>query len=187
MMLPSRNQARRFTLFDAITLVAAVALGLAWVQAYQRSMRAIAAATGGAVLSFSVPIRYFGPIAPFLATLAVCLFGLRLLQPRPTRRQLARSLGFAALASSLLGLIITAATVAISEAVATLGRGSSTVYLFHITMRTVNYSAPVVAGAWLVLALSGRPLRRTGRDWIEFLAISVGMGWLLLFIACQVF
>lgn len=187
MVHPARNPARRFTLRDAIALVAAVALGLAWAQAYQRSMRAIAAATGGAVLSFSVPIRYFGPLAPFLATLAVCLFGLRLLPPRPPRPQLARSPGFAALASSLLGLIITAATVALSEAVAALGLGYSTVYLFHITMRTINYSAPVIAGAWLALALSGRPWRRIERDWVELLAISVGMGWLLLFMASQVF
>ena len=180
MMRPARNPARRFTLRDAIALVAAVALGLAWVQAYQRSM---AAATGGVAGWFSVPIRYFGPIAPFLATLAVCLFGLRLLPPRPPRRQLARSPGFAALASSLLGLIITAATVAIT----TLVRRSSTLYLFFITMRTINYSAPVIAGAWLALALSGRSWRRTERDWIEFLAIAVGVGWLLLFLACQVF
>jgi hypothetical protein len=186
-MPAARNQARRFTLLDAIALVAAVALGLAWVRAYRLSMRAIAAATGGAVLSFSVPIRYFGPLAPFLATLAVCLFGLRLLRPRPTRRQLARSPGFAALASSLLGLIITAATVATDEALAILGRGPSTAYLFHITMRTLNYSAPAIAGAWLALALSGRPWRRTGRDWVEWLAIAVGVAWLLLFLASQVF
>src|SRR5438067_423737 len=139
MMRPARNQARRFTLLDAIALVAALALGLAWVQAYQRSMRAIATANGGAVFSFSTPIRYFGPLAPFLATLALCSFGLRLLRPRPSHRQLARSPGFAALASILLGLITTAATVAMNEAVATLGRGPSTVYLFHMTMRTINY------------------------------------------------
>ena len=56
---------RRFTILDALALVAAVGIGLALARAYQSSMDSAAA---GVAMTYPLSIRWFGRPAPLLVS-----------------------------------------------------------------------------------------------------------------------
>jgi hypothetical protein len=174
---------RRFTVLDALALVAAVGIGLALARAYQASMDSAAAAAGGAMV-YPLRIRWFGRPAPLLISLTLTLFALRLIGPRPRYGRLVRSPGFAACYAATLGLAITALTVATELGTNTLGYRRSPLYLHFLMMRSVTFAAPSVASAWLVLGLIGA-WRHRDRDWVEVGGMVLGAGWLALLAATQ--
>lgn len=184
---PLLTESRKFSLGDAMILVGALAIAMGWVAAYWRSMAAFGGALGrGASVGFTIPIRYFGVLGPFLVTSTLATFGMRLLRPHPSWRRLARLPGFMVGAAVLLGLFITLVTVLTNELSRPLGRVRTSLYLVFLTMRTINYTAPVIAGVWLALGMSGCWHRRLARDWLERFAIFLGICWLCLAVAMQV-
>jgi hypothetical protein len=173
---------RRFTILDALALVAAVGIGLALARAYQSSMDS--AATGVA-MTYPLRIRWFGRPAPLLISLTLTLFVLRLIGPRPRYERLVGSPGFAACYAAALGLAITALTVVMEFGTNYLHYSRSSLHLHFLMMRSVTFAAPSVAGAWLTLGLLGRWRRRRERDWVEVGGIVLGFGWLVLLVATQ--
>lgn len=175
---------RKFTVLDALALIAAVGIGLALARAYQSSMDSAAAATGGA-MTYPFRIRWFGRPAPLLVSLTLTLFALRLIGPRPRYRRLVGSPGFAACYAAAVGLAITAVTIAMELGTGYLGYRRNPLYLHFLMMRSVTFAAPSVAGVWVALGLLGRWRRHRGRDWVEVSGIVLGIGWLVLLAATQ--
>jgi hypothetical protein len=176
---------RRFTVLDAMALVAAVGIGLALARAYQSSMESAAAAAGGA-MTYPLSIRWFGRRpAPLLVSLTLTLFALRLIGPRPRYGRLVGSPGFAACYAAALGLAITALTAVMELGKGYLSYRRSPLYLHFLMMRSVTFAAPSVAGAWVTLGLLGWWRRHRDRDWVEVSGIVIGVGWLVLLAATQ--
>lgn len=177
---------RRFNLLDGMVMVAAIGLSLSWWQMFQASMRPRPSTNGPVSTSYSLTIRYLGASAPFLVTPTLALFFLRIVGPRPRYHDLVRSPGFLASAAGVLGLALAASSVLLNE----LGRmfvpGRPPLAFFYLTMRTVNYPAPVIAGAWLALGLMGGWRGRLFQDWIETLGTLVGFVWLVLYMISQI-
>jgi hypothetical protein len=175
---------RRFTILDAMALVAAVGIGLALTLAYQSSMES-AAVAAGAAMTYPFRIRWFGRPAPLLVVLTLTLFALRLIGPRPRYARLVGSPGFAACYAAALGLAITAVTGVMDLGTNYLGYSRSRLYLHFLMMRTVTFAAPSVAAAWVTLSLLGWWRRHRDRDWVEVSGIVIGVGWLVLLAATQ--
>jgi hypothetical protein len=175
---------RRFTVLDAMALVAAVGIGLALARAYQWSMDS-ANAAGGVTFTYPLRIRWFGRPAPLLASLTLTLIALRFVGPRPRYRRLVGSPGFAACFAPALGLAITGLTALMDIGTKYLGYSRSPIYFHFLAMRSVTFAAPSVAGAWVTLALLGRWYRQRDRDWVDLGGIVVGVAWLMLLAATQ--
>jgi hypothetical protein len=174
------SKRRRFTLLDAMVLVAATAVGLAWARANRASMAALIAwqaLPGRPTASFSLSIRLPNNVLPFLAVWTVALLAVRLGRPSPRYRRLVRRPGFAACYAVVLGLVIVAVEVIPNWAV------TPTCYL---TTQAGSPPATVLAGAWLTLALGGGWRRDRRRDWIEIAGRALGAGWLAVFAVSQV-
>lgn len=188
-VLPSRGGGRRFTLFDAMVLVAASAVAFVIVrplfvgplQPYSGWTRYVAFAIGG------------------LVTWTPTALALRLRRPRPALRRLSRQPGFAAgvaaTAVLMLGLLtvglLALVRVARQGMAARMGRGGGP--LPGVMGRTPDPSwwlgvvlhfgvlvGPAVIGAWLLLAVSGR--RRPTRDWLDLLGRALGTLWIVVFV-----
>src|SRR4051794_11857717 len=123
---------RRFTVLDALALVAAVGIGLGLARAYQSSMDTAAA---GVAMNYPLRIRWFGRPTPLLISLTLALLALRLIGPRPRGRRLVGSPGFAACYAAALGLAITALTVVAELGTNRLGYSRSPLHLHFLMMR----------------------------------------------------
>jgi hypothetical protein len=186
----SRDQEsrRRFTLLDAMVLLAATGIGLAGARAYQASMDSMSNTPRVGVISitFGSAIQYFGRPAPFLAGWTVALFILRLRRPRPHYRRLVRSPGFAAGYAAILGLACCAVSIAIAWLIDYLKAKPFQLGIFYMWMRSISFAGPSVAAVWLSLALQGHWRRRGAQDWIEISGIVLGVCWLASFAATQI-
>src|SRR4051794_29531136 len=88
---------RRFMLADAMILVAATAMGIAWTRAYVMGIQPFqfSASFHGNGMSFL--LRFWIPVAvPCLAMWSVAAFILAFSRPRPVLRRLAHQPGFVA-------------------------------------------------------------------------------------------
>ena len=120
---------RRLTIFDMTMLVAATAVGLTVLRAFWNS--------GWVFRQFSLGshIRFMAQCVneacfPFLASWTVCFLILRLRQPRPTLRRLARQPGMAACSAAALVLVVPLMAIVIPE--------------IYGALRTINYKAALL-------------------------------------------
>ncbi|MHC5539620.1 hypothetical protein ACYOEI_15490 [Singulisphaera rosea] len=180
------GRTRRFNLLDGMVMVAAIGLSLSWWQMFQASMRPRPSPNGPISTSYPLTIRYLGASAPFLVTPTLALFFLRIVGSRPRYHDLVRSPGFLACAAAVLGLAMTGISILLNELGRMYTSGRPPLAVFYLTMRTVNYPAPVIAGAWLALGLMGEWRGRLFQDWIETLGTLVGLVWLVLYMASQI-
>jgi hypothetical protein len=110
---------------------------------------------------------------PVLLCLTFGYLAVRLRGNRPPLRRLARQVGTAACLATLPPLAMMSVAYAVVNAVP--GR----VLEFWYAMLLLSYLiGPAVAGAWVVLALSGR--LRAPRDWVEGLGSLIGACWVAL-------
>ncbi len=167
---------RHFTLFDAMVLVAATAIGLAITRAF---LQALPTFVGKASLS-----RYqVAGASPCLATWSLALLVLAVRPPRPSYRRLARQPGIAACHASALGI---AATVLLSLLDTTLPRMSVKgwpLFLVNLSFWSSPLIAPMISGAWLSMTLGGR--WPPERNWIGILGRCLGGCWIVLFLIWQ--
>jgi hypothetical protein len=173
----SAKSGRRFTILDGMILVAATALGLAFVHA-----------TG---LHFTVPtfntargpyialvLHEVSMLMPFLTTLTLAYFVVGLLPPRPSLKRLARQPGMAACCAATTAIVIQvvwllSVGMGVSDPV---GRGWLPLpkFFFQTFGDVVPYA---VVGAWLTLALTGR--WSPCPNWADRLGRSLGVSWLI--------
>ncbi len=174
--------ARRFTMMDAMILVAATAVALMMVRpVFVNSM-------------FGVRIwtRTFAAIGGGLVAWTPTVLLLRLRPPRPTVRRLARQPGFVAgvAVSTILALYALAGGIVVlvrtakqwGPAPAMPGRLETTIAsLWAQETLTLGLAGGLtVIATWVVLAVGGRC--RPSRDWLDILGRVLGILWIVLFV-----
>jgi hypothetical protein len=160
-----------------MVLVAATALGLALVQAYAPDLvgSRLERAEGRFVAWTTGPGSCL--VLPWM--LAILL--LRLRQPHPPRRQLARQPGLVACAAAMAGLLPGALW---SLSVARFrGPTWSRLPFPERWFGLIDFVAPAVVGAWLALALGGR--WRAERGWIDRAGRALGVFWVATFLLLE--
>jgi hypothetical protein len=169
---------RRFNMADGLIITAATATTLALLRdapdwSHHVFIGGNFAGYGHPPLALRVAARAIYALIPW--TVAIFLVGLR--QPRPPLRRLVLQPGMAACGAVVLWvgfktLLLLAMMIGVPQkrrlVTAFLGDG----------VALVSWAAPAVAGAWLVLALSGR--WRPTQGWIDRCGRALGVSWLAL-------
>jgi hypothetical protein len=183
-----RMPSRSFGVADAMLLVVAVALGLS-----VNRMDWLRIANFRQFGSYDKIQVILEVVLPYVTAGTAAVLGMRLRQPRPSIRRLAREPGAAACMVCSATLIIVAGWIAttmatgrIMEFSATMiswphhgGRGRGGTLHYPGGMAFVVYGDRIgfaVAGAWLVLVLSGR--WRSESTWIDRVGRTLGWLWL---------
>jgi hypothetical protein len=159
---------RRFTITDAMVLIAATALGMAWIRAvYPDSLRPPPRNYVGWLLQ--------GPPTCLTTSLALALIILRWRRPRPRRRRLVIQPGFVASVASLAALLLGLGCGLFFWAVNHPERG----YAYQLNIQWSWGIGPCpgfVLGAWLGLWLAG--LWAPERSWIDRAGRALGLFWI---------
>lgn len=169
MRAPAR---RRFGLLDAMLLVAAMAVWLAATRhlGSKTNLRSIWYVGNPGDLIRIVHDQ----IGLLLFLLSSACLLIRLRRPRPARRRLWCQPGLAACAAAVLGVMIKAMAVVISNHARLGGWGLLDVQVFWSHWPC---SGPAVAGAWLALIVAG--CWRAERSGIDRLGRVLGACWLV--------
>jgi hypothetical protein len=171
--MPMRSDGRYFNLSDAIILIAAVAVGLALAKPATDTLAARKPAlTGTSVAPPPSCVLLFG--TPTLAACALATVGISLRRPRPSLPHLARSPGFIANASGLLGVAFACLHYLVQVLI---GFGSAPMKYVHLLALMIPGSvAYFVMGAALAMALRGDWLPRP--TWVDWLGWVFGLAWI---------
>lgn len=179
--LASTRADRRFTLVDAMVLVAASAIALVIVRPL----------VTGPLHRHPEWARYLAwTIGGLVAWTPTVLF-LRLREPRPAFRRLSRQPGFAACLAGTSIIILGSLAMGLLALIRVARRGMAVragipirppdpTWWVEIVIRFGVAVGPAVIAAWLLLALSGR--RRPARGWLDYLGRVIGIAWIVLFI-----
>ena len=167
---------RRFTIADAMILIATSAVGWFGVQSTlggtfgpRRIFAAWRARTPGPDTLVVVGLAI---VVPFLATTTAAILIMRLRRPRPTSRRLFRQPGTVACVAALLAMLIEAGWVASLLAMKSWLMGPDLVFVLHVPQ--VGFA---VVGGWLSLAMAGRWRPEPG--WIDRAGRVVGVCWIV--------
>ncbi len=193
---------RKMTLLDAMILIAALAVAIAWTQAIVPIIRDRGAMDSPMwrLMPWQSWLMWWTPIAvPGLMTGSLSLLLLRIRSPRPTVPEMARQPGAAACMAATAVLALQMGLMILGKALAQLpgmslpGRARALpasdlgLDVWFLTWRMtadLTIIGYAVMGAWLILALvrtwAAEPslIDRAGR--------LVGIGWLLLMVAARV-
>jgi hypothetical protein len=183
-----RRRSRTFGVADAMLLVVAVALGLLvnridWPRI----------AHFGHLDSYDKIQVILEVVLPHVAAGTAAVLGMRLRQPRPSIRRLAREPGATACMVGSATLVIVGGWIATTMAMGCImefsafmafgsyrgGRGRGGTLHYPSGMAFVSYGDRIgfaVAGAWLALVLSGR--WRSEPTWIDRVGRTLGWLWL---------
>jgi hypothetical protein len=186
-------QVRRFTLADAMILVAAVAAGLAFSRAWLRC------ATERAMYSSAIfPRDSWPPLAtvsrwlvqewPLVAMMAPALLVLRARRPRPPRRRLFAPPGLVACAAVMIAMALEALANIVQVVLYAMSLGGSKNVLDEVGVLNIRQAALgvfssttigiVVAAVWGSMALTGR--WRPEPSWIDRAGRVIGWLWIAL-------
>jgi hypothetical protein len=158
--------AKRFTLLDAMILVAATAIGIAVFRT--------------AIPDFRNPGDWTSGASAFLVSWSSAALLLRVRPPRPHVRRWVTRPGDAASMATILGTILTG-LLCLLQSVGSLLTGSNKGPLLPFALVVFSIViAPAVATSWLMIAL-GRRWRREV-DGIGWLGRVLGVGWMILFV-----
>ncbi len=167
----------RFTILDAMILVAATAAGIALLRATGFGVKELQiwmsrpGITAG-MRKFELIQYGLSVPLPCLTTWTFAFLILRLRQPRPHMRRLFRQPGIIACSAAALAVSIEAGWIL--SLLATRSRFIQLETVFVGYAQQVSFS---VAGAWLTLALSGRWKSET--SWIDRLGRALGFAWIV--------
>ena len=201
-MPPSR--CRRFTLLDAMILVAAIAAGLAAFRAeggnhYNQQSIFVLREAGKSSFGIlnSIPGRagWFMRAqrwsreairtTPVFTCLTLALLAIRLRRPRPDLRRLSCQPGFVAEVAVLATLAANLAFSAFQVALSATGQSSMTDPKFYATpaffvseTSQAGLAGMAVLASWATLALGGR--WRPERGWIDRSGLAMGLAWAAL-------
>jgi hypothetical protein len=173
------NPCRRPNLGDGMILIIAAALALAGVRQYDQGPLA-----GLGYSSTSIRLIFWIEewINPWLVTMAGAALAIRLRKPRPPCRRIWRQPGTIASALGLLGLVFALLLVLGRFAVVNLRPWPSTrnpVLGFAATNHyAISLGAPMILGAWLIMAIPSRLRREPG--WIDALGTIIGICSILI-------
>ena len=171
---------RRFSLLDAMALIAATALGLGLVRAHFLDLNANRPeifASWPPITAMHYRVTGFGPL---LAAWSLAMIGLHLIPPRPSFRHLARSPGFAASLASGFAIALCIGTNS-AVRLAHWAQGIPVMPLDFVLDDLPGAVPIAIASAWISIAAGRRWRRRRGRDWRELLGLTVAWAWILLY------
>ena len=187
-----RRDTRRFTLLDAVALIAAVAAGLAMARAFGRKPPGFLGELGGGwdVGTLCIWVEDIALLMVFfLFAITPTVLLLRLRKPRPPLRNLVLQPGAAAclivLLSAPFGVLESVDEWLPPTANSSLGHPDSGWHDFVMIMRhclraAIVRSAYGVASVWILLALSRR--QRLERSWIDRMGRCIGVLWIATWI-----
>jgi hypothetical protein len=180
MLVPSRKAPcdRRFTMRDAMILVASAGAGLAILAPLQEGPLKVWP-------QWSVYLAYYNI---GLLALTPTALTLRLIGPRPLMHRLARQPGFAASVAGstilALGVLATGILTLVRLIKDDLGPSSPPPLNPMEWAGIVLYFTPIVGpsilATWVMLAVSGH--RRPVASWLDYLGRGIGVGWIILFV-----
>jgi hypothetical protein len=165
---------RRFTIFDAMVMVAATALGLALVRWVESPI-----SVPGTRAGFLVYWPWSGAPASIISAWALALLVLRLVQPQGRRRMAICEPGTIAGLASLAAMGLGAVRLAIVDL---LDRNPSNLAVYPVWNYwgyATEHAPEVVAGSWLALWLSGR--WSAVPSWIDRTGRLLGVYWIAKF------
>jgi hypothetical protein len=186
-MLP--DAPRRFTLIDAMVLVAAVGVSFVLIRDYvqdSRIARALSAALPdewGAADLWRRATVYAGIISPLAVALSLALFVLRIRRPRPSLRQALRQPGMLASTVAVLGTGIFVAKVLLGEWYLYQTGTSMSRPLHWLWMMRLPWNGELVAVAWLLSWAGG--LWRPEPSWIDRAGRILGAYWIASGVFCD--
>jgi len=182
------QRCRRFTVLDALFLIAAGAVGLAWMRFFQEGESGgesypdttdmYGRARWGFAYGLELVNWWVTSLAYCAATVTVGLLALRLRgQTKTGLRRLTRRPGAVAVGAVLLTVAADLLTAA-SEILCGVLIDKSYVSVFQFSYLSVSgpHAGVAVATAWGLLALSGRWRREPG--WLDTSGIALGVFWL---------
>lgn len=169
------------TVLDGMILVAASAAGFALIRATGLSLSIPAPASLPRLRYFAVVEHALSVFTPLLTTWTLSFPVIRLLQPRPRLRWLARQPGMAGCCAASLFVLVEASWILLMATVVRqpVARG----YLGSPERYSLQYVPEVafsVAGAWLTLAMGGR--WRPEPSWIDRLGRILGGAWIAVYL-----
>jgi hypothetical protein len=163
---------RKFSLADAMVLIAAIALGFCLVRLTFPSWSDIRSAKGG--MSTFLIIQNTGQlVVPFLVTLTFALLMLRLRRPRPRLRRVLSQPGSTACIAATIAIVVEIAWIGSLLAV-----GSRFIHLSSVFVGYAQQVSFAVLGGWTILAVSGR--WRNDPSWIDRAGRVMGMAWIVM-------
>jgi hypothetical protein len=179
---------RKFTVLDALIMIAAIAIGLAWTRYFQNSE------AGGE--SYPYIDGMAGPVSAFrhgielanwwvvglsycMAVVTITLLVLRLRErPRKRLRYLTRLPGAVAGGAVSLTVLWDLSYAAIEVLIGiTSGGPFDSIWEFTYLLQSGENAGVAVAVAWVLLATSGRWRREPG--WLDGIGLALGIFWLL--------
>jgi hypothetical protein len=171
------DSTRRFTLVDAMILIAAAAIGLASARSMPllrpssslpraNLQRALSTVTYGSSIAF-----------PTVMAFTVATLALRSRRPRPRLRKILREPGAVGCTAATFSLLLTLIMLTPTSIFVAGNSPSIGMWLVDVWIQAPRVTGSVVASVWFVQALSGR--WRAGREWIDRLGRVVASCWLL--------
>jgi hypothetical protein len=166
---------RRFTVGDAMILVAAAAVGTLAIRGTLPDLSSLESQLNTAP---SPGMRRFltlqfglSAVIPYLATLTPAVVIMRLRQPRPSLRRVGRQPGSIACTVATVAMAIEALWIA-----SLLARGSGCINASTVFVGYAQQVSFAVVGGWVTLALSGR--WRSEPGWIDRIGRILGVIWI---------
>jgi hypothetical protein len=184
---------RRFHMIDAMIVVAATAAGIAWGRTDLIATVQARVIPTGNVFSGRMhtrPVKFADRVNTFRRwalrllgcwTLAVLMVRLR--SPRPRRFRLMCQPGMLAVTTATTYAVVGAAGFLLAFLIRARYKPTWSDYAGQAI--DLNGTAKAIAAAWLILALSGR--WRPERTWIDRLGCLIGLAWIALEIAGNLF
>jgi hypothetical protein len=193
-MAATAVQPRRFTLFDAMALVAAVAVGLVLSRTWAYYAQKEATYHSGIYMpsrfwAAVVPVTYsIVKFWPVVAATTPALILLRLRRPRPPRRRLFAPPGVAACVAASVVMVFEVGERVLSRLVFTASLNTGTnrfdeIDAMNLAMGALGPLSSTVVGfgvaaVWVAMTLAGR--WRPERSWIDWAGRALGFLWLAL-------
>jgi hypothetical protein len=184
---------RRFGLIDAMALLAATAVGLAWGRRDLVATVQARVISTGFVSNNSMhtrPVEFADRLITFtrgtshlLACWTLAVLILRLRSPRPRRARLVCQPGTVAVATATAYAVAVAARILVAFLIRAKYKPAWSDYVAQ-AINTYE-TATAITASWLILALSGR--WRPERTWIDRSGCLIGLAWIALAIAANLF
>jgi hypothetical protein len=168
---------RRFTVIDAMLLIASAALSLVLIRGYlaspsvRFSLSSVPSDQTVASL-WRLATIISGVLAPLAVSLSLGLLILRLKAPRPALRRVFRQPGMIACSAA-----VTATTVVVVKVLCIAYFMNRMPNLQFLWLRRLSWNGEVVVVAWILLWLSGR--WRSEAGWIDRAGRVLGTYWVI--------
>jgi hypothetical protein len=175
------KRCRRFTILDAMIMLAAASLGVAigrgqWSHLAHLRPRNWDSPTSWAYGQYEIIMGFLWAVVPLLAAWTIALLAIRLRHPRRRLRRAIREPGTAATVVSSFSLAVSLATYTLSvlnfRKPMSWSIDGAIEHLFMLHNRHGCY----VLGAWAVLVFCGR--WKPERCWLDHLGRMLGASWI---------